>query len=162
MLVSGVAKVVVKRRLGDPCDDARYWRSRPVAERVAQVQVLRDGKPRKLKATLEKMKDEEIQPASDESSEMNWGFEVQAMSEEIAGQLGLSLGSKGVVVSAVEPESAAARAGLRPGDVIIEANRTAVGSPTQLKEALAKDESSAVLLVQRGGGTLYLAIERES
>ena len=46
--------------------------------------------------------------------------------------------------------------------MIIEANGTAVGWPKQLKEALAKDESSAVLLVQRGDGTLYLAIERES
>ena len=150
---------------GKPIEDyddlPRIVASTPPGSAV-EVQVLRDGKPRKLKATLEKMKDEEIQPASDESSEMNWGFEVQAMSEEIAGQLGLSVGSKGVVVSAVEPESAAARAGLRPGDVIIEANRTAVGSPKQLKEALAKDESSAVLLVQRGDGTLYLAIERES
>ncbi len=130
---------------------------------AVEVDILRDGKAKKLTATLEKMKDEEIQPASDEeSSDMNWGFEVQALNDEIAGQLGLSAGAKGVVVSAVEPDSAAARAGLRRGDVVIEANRIEIGNPKQLKDALAKSEESAVLLVQRGDGTLYLAIERES
>jgi len=46
--------------------------------------------------------------------------------------------------------------------VIIEANRVEVGSPKALKDALAKSTDSAVLLVQRGDGTLYLAIEKES
>ena len=45
---------------------------------------------KQLKATLEKMKEEEIKPASDEASDMDWGFEVQAMNEEIASQLGIS------------------------------------------------------------------------
>ncbi len=150
---------------GKPIDDyddlPRIVASTPPGTAV-EVQVLRDGKVRKLKATLEKMKDEEIQAASDDAADMNWGFEVQAINDEIAGQLGLSLGSKGVVVSAVEPESAAARAGLHPGDVIIEANRIEIDSPKQLKDALATSSDSAVLLVQRGDGTLYMAIERES
>jgi len=130
---------------------------------AVDVEILRDGKTKKLKATLEKMKDEEIQPASDEeSSDMNWGFEVQALNDEIAGQLGLSSGAKGVVVSAVDPDSAAARAGLRRGDLVIEANRIEISNPKQLKDALGKNADSAVLLVQRGDGTLYLAIEKES
>ncbi len=128
---------------------------------AVDVEILRDGKVRKLKATLEKMKDEEIQPASDEPSDTDWGFEATALTDEVASQLGLSAGAKGVVVSAVDPDSAAARAGLRRGDLILEANRVEVGSPKQLKDALGKDSDSAVLLVQRGDGTLYLAIERE-
>jgi serine protease Do len=128
---------------------------------AVDVEILRDGKTRKLKATLEKMKDEEIQQASDEPSDTDWGFEATALTDEIAGQLGLSSDAKGVAVSAVDPDSAAARAGLRRGDVILEANRVEVSSPKQLKDALGKDEDSAVLLVQRGDGTLYLAIERE-
>ncbi len=129
---------------------------------AVDVVILRDGKERKLKATLEKMKEEEIQPASNEQTDSDWGFEVQPMSDEIASQLGLSAGTKGVVVASVDPESAAARAGLRRGDVILEANRTEISSPKQLKDALGKSVDSAVLLVQRGDGTLYLAIEKDS
>jgi serine protease Do len=129
---------------------------------AVDVVVVRDGKEKKLKATLEKMKEEEIQPASDEPTDSDWGFDVQAMSDEIASQLGLSAGAKGVVVSAVDPDSAAARAGLRRGDVILEANRAEISSPKELKDALGKGADSCVLLVQRGDGTLYLAIEKDS
>jgi serine protease Do len=129
---------------------------------AVDVTVLRDGKEKSLKATLEKMKEEDVQPASDEQTDSDWGFDVQPMSDEIASQLGLSSGTKGVVVASVDPDSAAARAGLRRGDVILEANRVEVVSPKQLKDALGKNPESAVLLVQRGDGTLYLAIEKDS
>jgi serine protease Do len=129
---------------------------------AVDVTILRDGKQKNLKATLEKMKEEDVQPASDEQTDSDWGFEVTAMSDEIASQLGLSGNSKGVVVSSVDPESAAARAGLRRGDVILEANRQEISTPKQLKDALGKTNDSAVLLVQRGDGTLYLAIEKDS
>jgi len=147
--------------IGEYDDLPRIVASTPPGSAV-QVEILRDGKVKQLKATLEKMKEEEIKPASDEAADMDWGFEVQAMNEEIAGQLGLSGSAKGVVVSGVDPESAAARAGLRPGDVIVEANRIEIGTPKQLKDALGKSSDSAVLLVQRGDGTLYLAIEKAS
>jgi hypothetical protein len=39
--MSGIAKQVARRRLNAPDDSLAYWRSRPVAERLAQVQVLR-------------------------------------------------------------------------------------------------------------------------
>jgi len=39
--VSGIAKVVVKRRLDDPGIDGAYWLSRPAEERVGHVQTLR-------------------------------------------------------------------------------------------------------------------------
>jgi serine protease Do len=129
---------------------------------AVDMTILRDGKEKSLKATLEKMKEEEVQPASDEQTDSDWGFDVQPMSDEIASQLGLSSGTKGVVVASVDPDSAAARAGLRRGDVILEANRVEVVSPKQLKDALGKNNDSAVLLVQRGDGTLYLAIEKDS
>jgi serine protease Do len=156
---------VITKFNGKPIEDyddlPRIVASTPPGSAV-EVEIQRDGKVRKLKATLEKMQEEEIQPASDEASDMDWGFEVQAINDEIAARLGLSGKAKGVVVSAVDPDSAAARAGLRPGDVIVEANRVEIGTPMQLKDALASSADSAVLLVQRGDGTLYLAIEKES
>jgi serine protease Do len=149
------------RDIKDYDDLPRIVASTPPGSAV-DVMILRDGKEKKLKATLEKMKEEDIQPASDEQTDSDWGFEVQPMSDEIASQLGLSAGAKGLVVAAVDPDSAAARAGLRRGDVILEANRIEVSTSKQLKDALGKNNDSAVLLVQRGDGTLYLAIDKDS
>ncbi|HTO06951.1 MAG TPA: DegQ family serine endoprotease [Myxococcota bacterium] len=149
------------RDIKDYDDLPRIVASTPPGSAV-DVVILRDGKEKKLKATLEKMKEEEVQPASDEQTDSDWGFEVSPMSDEIASQLGLSSNTKGVVVASVDPESAAARAGLRRGDVILEANRVEIANPKQLKDALGKNNDSAVLLVQRGDGTLYLAIEKDS
>lgn len=39
--MSGIAKQVARRRLDEPDDSLGYWRSRPVVERLAQVQALR-------------------------------------------------------------------------------------------------------------------------
>ena len=46
--------------------------------------------------------------------------------------------------------------------MILEANRAEIRDPKELKDALAKSADSCVLLVQRGDGTLYLAIEKDS
>ena len=49
------------------------------------------------------------------------GLAVQELDRETAQELGLK-GKKGVVVTNVDPESEAERAGLMPGDVIREIN----------------------------------------
>jgi len=67
---------------------------------------------------------------------------------------------QGVVVSAVEPGSPAARAGLRPGDVILELGQQPVGSPQQFKERWSKVTGTTPLLVLRDGRTLYVALAR--
>jgi S1-C subfamily serine protease len=66
-----------------------------------------------------------------------------------------------VVVQSVEQEAAARHAGLRRGDIIVEANRREVESLEDLEKALEKEEDRAVLLVQRGESTIYLAFARE-
>jgi serine protease Do len=64
----------------------------------------------------------------------------------------------GVVVTAVDPSGAAARAGLRPGDVIREIDRKPVGSLAAAGEALAHAQGATLLLVQRGNSTIYMAV----
>jgi hypothetical protein len=39
--MSGIAKQVTRRRLSDADSDVAFWRTRPLAERVAQVELLR-------------------------------------------------------------------------------------------------------------------------
>jgi serine protease Do len=66
----------------------------------------------------------------------------------------------GVVVVDVEDGSAADRAGLEEGDVILEVDRQGVGSADAFGRALAKAGKRSLLLVARGGRTHFLTLSR--
>ena len=67
------------------------------------------------------------------------------------------LGLHGVRVDAVNSRSAAARAGLRAGDLVLEAEGRAVGSPADLQRALRARKGTTALTVLRSGQTLRLS-----
>jgi serine protease Do len=67
----------------------------------------------------------------------------------------------GVVVTQVEPNSPPDRAGIRPGDILVEVNRKAIRSVEDFEQlASSLDAKSSVLvLIQRGKGTIFLTIK---
>jgi len=70
----------------------------------------------------------------------------------------LRLGDLGeVVVSGVAPGSPAERSGIRPGDVVLEADRHEVHRPEDVRRALA--DGAALLRITRAGGFLFVALE---
>jgi Do/DeqQ family serine protease len=64
----------------------------------------------------------------------------------------------GVRVSSLAPNSPAAASGLRPGDIIVGANRRKVDDIYSLRQAVAADSDSLLLHVNRGGGSLFIVI----
>ena len=66
---------------------------------------------------------------------------------------------RGVVVLSVENESSAAGAGLRAGDVIVEANRQKIYDVRQLAQALQKAEGRVLLYLVRPKGSTYVVID---
>jgi len=66
-----------------------------------------------------------------------FGISMQALTPELAKALELKRGQRGVVISGVERDSAAERAGLRAGDLVTEVNKQPVRSPTDLTTRLA-------------------------
>ena len=125
----------------------------------ARVDVIRDGKEKTIEVTIGTMPQKmEGQLAEKPTA---WGLSVQDITPELAQHLGLNTGEKGVVVTDVEPESPAAEAGLRPGDVIKEVNRqtieNAVGYNTVIENV--KEGESVLLLVKRGTGTLFVVLK---
>lgn len=67
-------------------------------------------------------------------------------------------GSSGVLVASVRPNSAAARNGLRPNDIISAVNRMEVATVAELNTALAQTSGPVALRVERMGRQLFLLI----
>lgn len=64
----------------------------------------------------------------------------------------------GVLVQSIEPESAAERAGLLAGDLIVSCNQVPVKTPSELTKAAAKNKTGVLLNIRRGDGALFLVI----
>jgi S1-C subfamily serine protease len=81
------------------------------------------------------------------------------LTPDLAERLGVAAGTRGVAVTAVDPQGAAAEAGLRQGDVIEEVNREPVRTADQLRSALkASGSRPALVLVNRRGDSLYVTL----
>jgi len=68
---------------------------------------------------------------------------------------------KGVLISRVQPDSAAERAGLRRGDILMEINRSPIRHVDDFQR-LTRDlgpKTPVLILLKRGNGTIYLSIK---
>ncbi|HXG67829.1 MAG TPA: DegQ family serine endoprotease [Blastocatellia bacterium] len=90
------------------------------------------------------------------------GITVEPLTPELADQLKPKI-STGVVISSVQPDSPAAEAGLRRGDVIHRIGRTSVTSRQSLVSALTalKDQKEVALQISRGGQLLFVTVTFE-
>ena len=125
------------------------------------VKVLRDKQERSLTVTVGELDlDSEAtrtarRPTDDPNVEEATGFgiELSPLTAQDARSLRLPPDTEGVLVSDVEVGSAAQRAGIGRGDVILQVNRRPVTSPQEANRALAQVPSggTAFLLVLRNG-----------
>ncbi len=130
----------------------------PIGKTV-EVVVQRGDEKETLELEIKEMKDDEVAEAGGASEA--FGLAVQSLTPEIADSLGLDADTKGVLVSAVEPDSPAAEAGLRRGDLIVEVNRRPVPEMSAYSEQLAKNPKgkSLLMLVRRGESTIFVALK---
>jgi len=130
----------------------------PVDATVA-VQVLRDGEGKTLSVTIAKLADDEVREAA-APNKAKWGLALRDLRPEEREGRGLDDG-QGVLVAGVEPGSPAEEAGLHAGDVVLQANRTQVGSVEVLRHELAKvAQGKPLLLLVRPaeGGDRFAAL----
>ena len=71
------------------------------------------------------------------------GMEFSALSDEARKTFKIKDSIKGVIVTSVDPGSAAAERGLRPGDVIEEVNHQAVEHPGEIAKAIDSAKTDA-------------------
>src|SRR3984885_2091857 len=98
-----------------------------------KLDIWRDGKVQPYTVTLGELpNDKTSAEGSDEGSSGEiQGIDVQDLTPEISQQLNLPSGTHGVVVTSVDPASAAAAAGINRGDLIQEINHKPVTSASQ-------------------------------
>ena len=140
---------------------------RPAGTTIA-VDLLRDGKrkrlsvdlaeqPAELFASLQSQK--RVVPEQPEPQDLD-GLVVVPLDESARMKIGVEDDVTGVVVGKVTPGSMVYRAGLRPGDIIIELNRKPVASVEGFESGWVASKDSAMLRVKRGPGVLFIVVAR--
>jgi serine protease Do len=95
------------------------------------------------------------------NGEVNLGLNVKALTRDLADELGVDM-TQGVAVSSVDKDGLAARAGIKPGDIITKVNRRTVTNPKQFREALKNaDTKKGVILNVISEGTARFEILKE-
>ncbi len=128
----------------------------------AEVVMLRGGKEVKLTVVLGELSEIATQGGSTSPAENSWGMTVSDMSNETRQEYRLPSNQKGIVVTHVEPDSPAAAAGIRAGDIIEEINRAPVRSVAEFSQVLDKtrDEKTLLVLARRGNFTSFFALRQ--
>ena len=118
---------------------------RKIGDRV-KVTFLRDGKEKSLRV---KIGEPTQQSASDGSlHRLLQGVRFENNTE-----------GRGVVVTEMQRNSLAAYSGLRPGDIILGANRLRIDDIGDFREALQRDDDKVLLRIQRGRSSFYVVIQ---
>jgi serine protease Do len=127
-----------------------------------KLQVFRSGATLNLNAETAEMPGKPVERASnDGGTSVNTALEgvsVESLNPQMAERAGVAPGTSGVVVTNVDPASAAASSGLREGDVIQEVNHSKVANSSDFASALRKSKGDSLLLINRKGSKLYLAV----
>ena len=128
-----------------------------------EVRILRQGKAKTMSITIAALREDDAsvaEAATELSVTDRLGMQVEDVTAASAQRLGLS-SAQGVLVTEVDPEGAAAAAGMRSGDVILEVNRRGVADTQGYAEALQNHvDDTILLLVARDDTTLYVALQR--
>src|SRR5437899_6508949 len=128
---------------------------------VVKLDVYRNGQKQQMTATLAEFPEKAQTAEKSQQGEAPAleGVPVENLNSDMAQQLNLPPGTRGVVITRVDPNSAVAETGLERGDVLQEVNRKPVNNVEQFRAAVrAAANQPLLLLVNRGGNTQYVVI----
>ena len=153
-------------------NDAAIKDGNELRNRIAQtapgtevsIGYIRGGGKQTAKLALGEFQPKKDAPSADstnaEPATGKLGLSLQSLTPQIAAELNLKNVSSGLVVADVQAGSPADEAGIAPGDVILEVNRQAVKTVDEVKAAAEKAKNNSVLLlINRGGQTLFVTIQ---
>jgi len=151
---------------GKKVTDSRHLKlevARTQPGQTVPVKVLRDGTPKTLQVTVKTLPGTETLAKAEQDSHdtgtLN-GVGVADLNEQVRQQFELPEKVNGAVITEVKPDSAAAEAGLRPGDVIQEINRQPVKNAEDAVRLTDKGSDKVTLLrVWRDGGSRFVVVD---
>ena len=146
--------------------------ARTIVGKDAHVTVLREGKETTFTIKVAERPSDEVLAKKEPAPSKEGGekvkppdnvlaaLRVQELDNALMSQLNIPAKTEGVVITRVEPGSQAEASGLQRGDVIQEVNHEAVKTLEDYQKASKKikKEELAVLLVNRQGNSLFVAV----
>ncbi len=128
--------------------------------KTVDVGILRNGKRETLAVTIEPLDEGQKISAltkSEPVDESRLGVEVAELTDEQKESLNLDAG---VVVSSLSPDGAAAKSGIRSGDIIISLNREEIDDVEELEKLVkaAPADEAIPVLIQRQNAPMFLAL----
>jgi serine protease Do len=145
---------------GKPVTDAGELQMRVAQKRpgdTIHLQVVRDSKPMAIAVTLETLSgDKGTEVAGSEHGKGRWGLSLADLTPDARNEMQAQPSVHGAVVEDVKPGSPADNAGLQRGDVIMEVNRHAVKSASDVVQQLSgvpAGQDALVLVWSQGGST---------
>jgi len=130
-------------------------------DKTAAVKILRDGAEQTISIKVGQMPAERAEAAGQaEPAHGKWGLALRDLDVRTAQRAGVAPG-EGVLVVGVQPGSAADKAGVRQGDVILEVNRHKATSVADVQTEVKTHEGSGplLLLLKRGEASLFAALQ---
>jgi serine protease Do len=120
----------------------------------ATLQISRNGTFKNIEVTVGELKGSKVASADSTNQEHGrLGLALRPLNPDERAQAG----GKGLVVE--EASGPAARAGIRPGDVLLSINGTTIQSVEQLRALVAKSGKTIALLIQRDDGKIFVPVD---
>jgi len=161
---------VIKGVNGQPIKDAREL-ARTIGGfapgNSIKLDVLHKGQDKVVNLTLDKMPSEKEARAEfnqgDRGGRSSRGADVPHLGLTVAPASSVAgAGKDGVVVTDVDPNSAAAERGFKEGDVILEVAGKSVANPGEVRDAIksaqADNKNSVLMRIRSGGSSRFVAI----
>jgi len=127
----------------------------------ATVKVIRKKREKTFRVELAEFQQEQTVLATRQKVSPKLGLEVEDISSSLTRQFRLEKNVSGVIVTKVSPNSAVAKAGIRPGDVILQVGDNEITSVREFRRAMREEEKRDIILflVLRQDGSLFIPIE---
>jgi serine protease Do len=156
--VGDIVTQIDKQKIETAADVVDYVSGQKVGDKV-KLTLLRDGRPSTVQVSLGELPARPGEGPDAQVEKDKIGVQVQTLTPDMARMLGMDPKSKGAVVSGVDPDGRAAKAGLRAEDVIVEIDRKPVTSAEEAVGALrAGGKPGHLLRVRRGDTFRFVTI----